>query len=118
MIRKGEGGTTAPPTIHEATIPSSFSGIVYKKAILSKEAAIARRMTGLDVVVCGADQNANRKLAREIEEGAVGVGGTVHHPPHPIAGHRALPHYQARVPPPKGHCFYEHKLRKASKHKT
>ena len=107
---KQPGGPTAEPTVHEATLASGSSGGVYKGREIAFDAAVNRRKTGEDVVVCGDDLGANRRLARRIEET---VGPAVREPPHREAGPQALPHYQQEKRPPEGHTFYETDKRKA-----
>jgi hypothetical protein len=107
-----------PPTIHEAELESGLSGRVLAGATIDFDAAVARRRSGQNVVVCGADHAANRRLARRIE---ATVGPYVHGDPHTRhAGPFALPHFQQtrRTPPgPAGHTFYETKHRKARRTK-
>src|SRR4051794_21837141 len=99
------------PEIHEATRATDGSGAVIKGALLTKAQAELRRQNGLDVVVCGSDELSNYLLAADIESAA---GPWTHHRPHPInAGPQALPHFQQRRKPPRGHCFYETTTRKA-----
>jgi hypothetical protein len=100
------------PTIHEAERASGPSGAVLSGAIIDFNAAVVRRRAGLDVVVCGADAAANRRVAGGIE--AV-VGPSQRSDPHRRAGPMALPHFQQDVPPPEGHTFYETAHRKARK---
>lgn len=100
--------------IHEADAPAGENGRVYKGAQIEKQAAIARREAGLDIVVCGDNADSNRQLAKEIEEAAAGADNYRRHEPHPLtAGPDALPHYQPKVRPPEGHAFYETARRKA-----
>src|SRR5262249_54992424 len=103
--------TRPPSTIHEAERDSGPSGAVLYGTELDLPAAVARRQVGLDVVVCGADTDANRRLAQTIE---AAVGSTpVRQTPHRRAGPLALPHYQQDAQPPEGHTFYETEHRKA-----
>lgn len=96
----------APPTIHEAELASGASGAVLKGAEIEVATAVPRRQAGLDIVVCGDDVNANRRLAREIEA-AVGPP-TRPQAPHEDAGPHALPHFHQQTRrSPEGHCFYE-----------
>lgn len=88
------------------------NGAVDKGIRLTHTQAEARRRSGQDVVVCGADLSANRLLAGLIERNA--NGKTKRCPPHINAGPRALPHYQPDPRPPDGHTFYETPNRKAS----
>lgn len=98
-----------PPRIYEATLEAN--GAVVKGSELSQAEAEARRQAGLDVVVCGTDLAANRRLAGEIERNANGSAKRC--PPHTNAGAHALPHYQPDPRPPDGHTFYETPNRKA-----
>jgi len=75
--------------------------------------AIARRRSGLDVVVCGANLKANRALAASIESAVGPCQRGIPHSRH--AGPLALPHFQQAAPPPAGHTFYETEHRKAKK---
>ena len=100
------------PTIHEAERASGPSGAVLSGAIIDFDAAVARRQAGFDVVVCGEDVAANRRLAGAIES-AVGI--CQRSDPHRRAGPMALPHFQQDAPPPEGHTFYETANRKARK---
>src|SRR5437899_907923 len=94
-----------PPKIHEATLASGPSGAVNKGSEIDFAAAVARRQAELDIVVCGADVEANRRLARAIESA---VGPTTRpQAPHVKAGPWALPHFHQQTPPPEGHSFYE-----------
>lgn len=104
---------SAPPTIHEAKRETGPSGAVLRGAEIDVAAAIARRRTGLDVVVCGADLKANRSLAASIESAVGPCQRGVPHTRH--AGPLALPHFQQVAPPPVGHTFYETENRKAKK---
>jgi hypothetical protein len=107
-----------PPTIHEAELESGVSGRVRCGTEIDFDIAVARRRTGGNVVVCGDEQDANRRLASRIE-GA--VGPCLRADPHiRHAGPHALPHYQQkrRVPAgPGGHTFYETIRRKARRTK-
>lgn len=98
-----------PPEIYEAT--RGANGAVVKGPPLTQAEAEAHRRAGQDVVVCGSDLAANRRLAGEIEKNANGKAKRC--PPHPNAGARALPHYQPDPRPPEGHTFYETPNRKA-----
>lgn len=100
------------PTIHEAVRASGPLGAVLSGAVIDFNAAVARRQTGLDVVVCGEDVAANRRLAGAIE---AAVGTCQRSDPHRRAGPLALPHFQQDTPPPEGHTFYETPHRKARK---
>lgn len=100
------------PTIHEAERASGPSGAILSGAVIDFKEAVARREAGLDVVVCGADVAANRRLAGAIE---AAVGACQRSDPHRRAGPLALPHFQQDAPPPEGHTFYETANRKARK---
>jgi hypothetical protein len=95
-----------PPKIHEAGLASGPSGAVIKGSEIDLTTAIARRLAGSDVVVCGDDVNANRKLAYAIEA-AVGPPTRPQMPHKRTAGPAALPHFQQQRQPPTGHTFYE-----------
>jgi hypothetical protein len=102
------------PTIFFATIGlpgTAFDGAVIKGAVASFDEAVLGRRAGHDVVVCGDDLAANRKLAAMIEGNANGAWRRC--PPHAGAGPFALPHYQPEDRPPSGHTFYETEIRKA-----
>lgn len=103
----------SPPTIHEAERVAGPSGAVLCGAEIDVAKAIARRRSGLDVVVCGADLKANRALAASIELAVGSYQRGVPHTRH--AGPLALPHFQQATPPPAGHTFYETEHRKARK---
>jgi hypothetical protein len=103
-----------PPTILEAELAGGPSGGVLRGAELDFAAAVARRRVGSNVVVCGADADANRRLAEQIESA---VGPCVRGDPHSLAGPHALPHYQPDPRPPNGHTFYETTRRKSRKRK-
>lgn len=100
------------PTIHEAERASGPSGAILSGAVIDFGAAVAHRQAGLDVVVCGEDAAANRRLAGAIE---AAVGACQRSDPHRRAGPLALPHFQQDAPPPEGHTFYETANRKARK---
>jgi hypothetical protein len=102
-----------PPTAHEAEREPGPSGAVLRGAQLDAAAAVARRRAGLDVVVCGPDGDANRRLAYQIES-AVGPP-TRPQAPHTRAGPMALPHLHQLSRVPDGHTFYETNRRKAKK---
>jgi hypothetical protein len=95
-----------PPKVHEAALASGPSGAVIKGAEIDLTTAIARRQAGSDVVVCGENLIANRKLAYTIEA-AVGPPTKAQTPHKRTAGPAALPHFQQRRQPPGGHTFYE-----------
>jgi hypothetical protein len=86
---------------------------VWYGAEIDRDAAIARRRAGLDVVVRGEDTDANRRLAGSIEA-AVGPA-TRPQPPERRAGPLALPHFHQQSRDPTGHLFYETDRRKAQK---
>lgn len=101
----------APPEIYEASRDFDGSGGVSRGGLLTQTQAEARRQAGLDVVVCGPDTVANQLLAADIEAAA---GPWTHHLPNLVStGPRALPHYQQRRKPPRGHTFYETASNKA-----
>uniref|UniRef100_B8HPP4 Uncharacterized protein n=1 Tax=Cyanothece sp. (strain PCC 7425 / ATCC 29141) TaxID=395961 RepID=B8HPP4_CYAP4 len=97
------------PQIYEASLESG--GAVVRGSEITQEQAVARRRSGLDVVVCGPSLAENSKYAKMIEQTA--NSAFVRHPPHANAGAYALPHYQADPGPPDGHTFYETDKRKA-----
>jgi len=66
--------------------------------------AIARRLAGLDIVVCGDDLKANYDLAMKVESA---VGPWERQGFHKRPGPQSLPHLQPSVRPPEGHSFYE-----------
>ncbi len=105
--------TPLPSTIHEATLAGGPSGAVLRGAELELATAAARRLAGRDVVVCGDDPDANRRLARAVEA-AVGLP-TRPQAPHRSAGPHALPHFHQASRSPDGHTFYETEKRKARK---
>jgi hypothetical protein len=95
-----------PPSIHEAILASGASGAVLKGAEIDLASAVARRLAGLDIVVCGDNLRANRNLARAIET-AVGPATRPQMPHKRSAGPAALPHFQQQTGNPGGHSFYE-----------
>ena len=100
-----------PTDIHEATCSADGSGGVQRGRSLTRTEAIARRQIGGDVVVCGLNPFATAREARLIESS---VGPCIPDGPHlNAAGALALPHFQQRLPPPKGHTFFETPIRKA-----
>jgi hypothetical protein len=108
--------TPAPqPTIHEAQRASGPSGIVERGVELTFEEAVTRRGRGEDVVVCGDETDANRRLAGQVEA-AVGARSRPQAPEWK-AGPRALPHFHQESRDPDGHTFYETEKRKARKRK-
>src|SRR3954466_4933984 len=84
-----------PPTIHEATLAPGTSGAVIRGPEIDFAAAVARRQAGLDVVVCGDDLDANRRMAYAIES-TVGPA-TRPQKPHHDAGPASLPHFHQKV---------------------
>jgi hypothetical protein len=92
-------------TIHEATLAPGTSGVVLHGPAIDFPGAVARRQAGRDVVVCGDDIDANRRVAFAIEA-SVGPP-TRPQKPHKIAGPAALPHFLRKSGRPGGHCFYE-----------
>jgi hypothetical protein len=96
-----------------ALLAADGSGDVSKGAELTKQDAIASRKNDINVVVCGPDPKENRRQAAEVEQATSGVGNYRRHAAHGTAGPNALNHYQAIVPPPDGHCFYETGSQKA-----
>lgn len=106
---KGPPGPPPPPEIFEAGLGAQ--GAVVKGPAITQAQAEARRKAGLDVVVCGPDLAANRRLAGLIEGNANGRARRC--PPHASSGPNALPHYQPDPRPPDGHTFYETPRRKA-----
>ena len=104
------------PTIHEARLASGPSGAVEWGSVLTLAEAIARRRQELDIVVRGDDENANRKLAKTVEE-AAGPASRPQPPHTSTAGPNALPHFHQISRSPAGHSFYETTKRKARKRK-
>src|SRR5262249_34893125 len=102
------------PTIHEAELASGPSGAVEWGAQIDEAAAVTRRKSGLDIVVRGDDQVANRALAWRIEA-AVGPPSKPQFPHTSSAGPQALPHFHQRSRSPEGHSFYETDNLKARK---
>src|SRR5262249_3178873 len=102
-----------PPTIHEAERAPGPSGAVWYGPAITFAAAVARRQTGLDVVVRGADTGANRRLAYQIEAAADPPSRP--QPPERKAGPAALRHSHQDSRQPDGHLFYETANRKARK---
>jgi hypothetical protein len=101
------------PTIHEADLESGPSGAVLRGAEIDFNAAVARRVAGGHVVVCGSDLKENRALARQIE---AAVGPYSQGTPHTrTAGPLALPHFQQLDQDNEGHTFYDTPNRYARK---
>ncbi len=98
------GVAAVPPRIFEATAILGPPGTVFKLAEIDEARAVARRRSGLDVVVCGPNVRENHDLARKIESA---VGPCIRHKPHSNLGSGALPHFQPVDRPPEGHTFYE-----------
>jgi len=109
----GASGAVSQCRYFEATVAADGSGDVIRGAEISQKAAVDRRKSGDDVVVCGPDPAENRREASAIETTASGVGNVIRHGAHGMAGANALNHYQAITPPPPGHSFYESKSQKA-----
>jgi hypothetical protein len=93
-------------------VPRGLPGAVVSGVLIDFDTAVARRQSGLDVVVCGSDTASNRRLAGAVE---AAVGACFRSDPHRRAGPLALPHFQQVQPPPDGHTFYETDKRKARK---
>ena len=111
MIAPEPSTGTSTPEIYEAIRTTDGTGAVIKGHLLTRGQAETRRQNGLDIVVCGADETDNYLLAADIEASA---GPWTHHRPHPVsAGPQALPHFQQRRIPPRGHSFYETATKKA-----
>jgi hypothetical protein len=107
--------SSGEPEIHTAERAADGSDVVERKAgsaPLTREAAIARRQAGGDIVVCGPDTKRNDRVAWEIETAATAGGGKcLYHGPH--GGPLSLPHWQQQTPPPEGHSFHETERRPA-----
>jgi hypothetical protein len=73
--KKHPGTATSEPSIHAASL-GSF-GSVIKGDSLTKVEAVERRRQGQDVVVCGSNLKANKRLAKGIEGEAIGDIGKV-----------------------------------------
>jgi hypothetical protein len=86
-------------------LASGPSGVVLRGPEIDFAVAVARRQAGLNVVVCGDDLDANRRLAYAIESSV----GPVTRPqkPHKNAGPMSLPHFHQLSRRPDGHCFYQ-----------
>jgi hypothetical protein len=91
------------PQVYEAKLGAN--GAVVRGMALTQTQAEAKRKAGDDVVVCGPNLSANRRLAGAIEKNA--NGSSKRCPPHQNAGPLALPHYQPDPRPPQGNTFYE-----------
>jgi hypothetical protein len=101
--------SSASANLFEAGLESD--GGVRKIRRITQDEAIQLRKLGSDVVVCGIDLAANRKLAGSIEQQANGKWRRCS--PHDRAGPKALPHFQPDFRGPAGHTFYETQHRKA-----
>ena len=99
-----------PPQIYMATLGSL--GRVIRGAEITEAQAVLERFAERDIVVCGPDRKANRRLAYRIESQR---GPCKDEPPHEKSGPYALPHYQPEPRPPEGHSFYETEKRKAAR---
>jgi hypothetical protein len=95
--------------IYEAVRLTDGTGAVLRGNEIDRSAAVTRRKTGLDVVICGDELRSNREFAKDIESA---VGTYSRHAPHASSGPDALPHFQQLNPPPEGHAFYETTTRK------
>ena len=101
------------PKIYKAALGAQ--GAVIKGIKISQDEAVNERKNGNDVVVCGDELAANRRIAERIEHRACDVGQTARRcSPHRRSGRFALPHLQ---PHPRlgrtGHTFYETPSRKS-----
>ena len=102
------------PMIYQATLgPPGTGSVIRTPPPITQAQAVVLRQTGADIVVCGPDLGANKAMARDIEQDAVGVGNWIRHKPHLNAGPNALPHCQPNPRPPAGHSFYETPNRQA-----
>jgi hypothetical protein len=107
------GPPVAAPRIFAARLEAGTSGGVLRlPRELSLIEAVRERKLGRDIVVHGDNEDANRKLAQEIESL---VGPCLRHPPHSSAGLQSLSHFQPKQRPPQGHSFYETSKRKSKK---
>ena len=88
-------------------------GRVIRGVEISEANAIAERLAGNDVVVCGNRARANRQLAQRIENAV--KRPNKRQDPHEREGPYALPHFQPIQRPPAGHTFYETAHRKAAR---
>ncbi|HEV3340570.1 MAG TPA: hypothetical protein VG125_09440 [Pirellulales bacterium] len=109
MAKKKQPAVPSAPQIFAASLGAN--GTVIKGHPIVRAQAEVMRQAGLDVVVCGPDLAANRKLAGQIEGNANGKCKRC--PPHATSGNKALPHYQPDPRPPSGHTFYETPNRRA-----
>ncbi len=101
------------PSVYEAERASGPSGAVVRIAEFDYERSLVRRKAGNDIVVCGDDTDANRRLAFQIES-AVGQPSKLQFP-HKRAGPLSLPHFHQLNRNPEGHSFYETDKRKSRK---
>ena len=117
----GAGGGSPPagteaapprPTIHEAELVPGPSGAVQYGSEIDEPAAVARRVSGGDIVVRGDDTTRNRSLVRAIES-RVGPPSRPQFPHTTTGGRGALPHFHQASRSPSGHAFYETDRRKA-----
>jgi hypothetical protein len=105
--------STSAPTICFASATGP-NGTVHRGPSCSKTQAVAYRRAGNDIVVCDGSTADNRRIAREVEEAAVGIGNAREDPAHAAAaGPDALPHFQPKLRPPAGHTFFETTTQKA-----
>ena len=108
-MSQGDEPLALEPEVHEATLEPL--GAVYRGGTITQGQAEALRRVGFDVVVCGDELAANRRLAGLIERNA--NGATKRCPPHARSGPNALPHYQPDPQPPAGHTLHETTHRRA-----
>jgi hypothetical protein len=103
----------AEPDIYEATRAKDGSDAVIRGRQLTRGQAVARRLAGGDIVVCGPDTVHNDRVVWEIEVAATPGGSAppIYHGPH--GGPLSLPHWQQKIPPPQGHAFHETHVRQA-----
>jgi hypothetical protein len=108
--------TPAEPatTLHAAERDPGIDRAVEWGEELTDEEAVERRKRGLDIVVRGPSERANRARARAIEE-RVG-GSVVLCAPH--VGRMALPHFHQESRSPEGHPFFEAGRRKARRKRS
>src|SRR5438270_11787596 len=103
----------AAPDIYEGTRATDGSDVVIRGRELTRGQAVAGRVAGGDIVVCGPDTVHNDRVAWEIEVAATPGGSAppIYHGPH--GGPLSLPHRQQKIPPPRGHAFHETHVRQA-----
>jgi hypothetical protein len=99
--------------IFEAERASGPSGAILQGVQLQFAEAVAFRREGKDVVVCGDNTDANRRMALQIES-AVGPPSRPQFP-HKRAGPLSLPHFHQLNRSPDKHTFYETDKRKSRK---